>query len=43
MVKLMPQIMGEVIGNMAPRMQGMMRRINVAFTGIPHKHRFELK
>jgi uncharacterized protein len=43
MVKLMPQIMGEVMGNLAPRMQGMMERINVAFTGILRKHGFELK
>jgi hypothetical protein len=37
-VKLMPQIMGEVMGNLAPRMQGTMQRINVAFTGILQKH-----
>jgi uncharacterized protein len=39
-VKLMPQIMGEVMGNLAPRMQGTMQRINVAFTGILQKHGF---
>jgi uncharacterized protein len=43
MVKLMPQIMGEVMGNLTPRMQGMMQRINVAFTGILRKHGFEPK
>jgi uncharacterized protein len=39
-VKLMPQIMGEVMGNLAPRMQGTMQRINVAFTTILQKHGF---
>jgi hypothetical protein len=37
-VKLMPQIMGEVMGNLAPRMQGAMQRINVAFNTILQKH-----
>jgi hypothetical protein len=38
MLKLMPQIMGEVMANLAPRMQGNMQRINVAFTEILKKH-----
>jgi hypothetical protein len=37
-LKLMPQIMGEVMANLGPRMQGMMQRINVSFTGILQKH-----
>jgi hypothetical protein len=36
--RLMPQIIGEVMGNLAPRMQGAMPRINVAFTAILQKH-----
>jgi uncharacterized protein len=35
---LMPQIMGEVMGNLGPRMQGAMQRINVAFGEILKKH-----
>jgi hypothetical protein len=42
-LKLMPQIMGEVMGNLTPRMQGMMQRINVAFTGILQKHGYAAK
>jgi len=38
MLKLMPQIMGEVMANLAPRMQGNMQRIGVAFTEILKKH-----
>jgi uncharacterized protein len=38
MLKLTPQIMGEVMANLAPRMQGNMQRINVAFTDILKKH-----
>jgi hypothetical protein len=37
-LKLMPQIMGEVMGNLAPRMQGMMQRINVTLTSVLQKH-----
>jgi uncharacterized protein len=37
-LKLMPQIMGEVMANLGPRMQGMMQRINVSFIGILQKH-----
>jgi hypothetical protein len=43
MLKLMPQIMGEVMANLAPRMQGNMQRINVAFTDILQKHGFGAK
>jgi hypothetical protein len=38
MLKLMPQIMGEVMANLAPRIQGNMQRIGVAFTEILKKH-----
>jgi hypothetical protein len=37
-LKLMPQIMGEVMANLAPRMQGMMQRVNVALNGVLQKH-----
>jgi uncharacterized protein len=43
MVKLMPQIMGEVMANLAPRMQGNMQRINVAFTTILQNHGYGAK
>ncbi len=36
-LKLMPQITGEVMGNLAPRLQSMMERVNVSFTGILQK------
>jgi len=42
-LKIMPQIMGEVMGNLAPRMQGMMQRVNVALTGILQKHGYATK
>ncbi|HKA52204.1 MAG TPA: DUF2059 domain-containing protein, partial [Candidatus Binatia bacterium] len=37
MLRLMPQIMGEVTANLAPRMQGTMQRIGVAFNEILKK------
>jgi hypothetical protein len=42
-LKLMPQIMGEVMGNLAPRMQGMMQRINASLTGVLQKHGYSAK
>jgi hypothetical protein len=40
-LRIMPQIMGELMQNMAPRMQNSMQRINVALTGILKKHGYE--
>lgn len=37
-LKVMPQIMGETMGNLGPRMQGMMQRINGAVVDILQKH-----
>ena len=37
-LKVMPEIMGETMGSLGPRMQGMMQRINVAVTDILQKH-----
>jgi len=37
-LKVMPEIMGETMGNLGPRLQGMMQRINVAVVGILQKH-----
>jgi uncharacterized protein len=37
-LKVMPEIMGETMGNFGPRMQGMMQRINVAVIGTLQKH-----
>jgi uncharacterized protein len=37
-LKVMPEIMGETMGSLGPRMQGMMQRINVAVIGILQKH-----
>ena len=37
-LKVMPEIMGETMGNLGPRMQGMMQRINTAVVGILQKH-----
>jgi hypothetical protein len=35
---LMPQITSELKGNLVPRMQGMMERINLALTGVLQRH-----
>jgi uncharacterized protein len=37
-LKVMPEMMGEMMGNLTPRLQGMMQRINVAVIGILQKH-----
>ncbi len=37
-LKVLPEIMGEMMGNLGPRMQGMMQRINVAVIDILKKH-----
>jgi uncharacterized protein len=37
-LKVMPEIMGEAMAGLGPRMQGMMQRMNVAFTGVLQKH-----
>lgn len=37
-LKVMPQMMGEMMGNLAPRLQGMIQRVNVAVIGILEKH-----
>ncbi len=37
-LKVMPEIMGETMGSLGPRMQGMMQRINVAVIAILQKH-----
>ena len=37
-LKIMPQIMGEVMGNLGPRMQSSMQRANASLTGILQKH-----
>ena len=37
-LKVMPEIMGETMGNLGPRMQGMMQRINGAVVDILQKH-----
>ena len=37
-LKLMPQITGEMMGQFAPRMQGMMDRVNAAITAVLQKH-----
>jgi hypothetical protein len=42
-LKVMPQITAEVMGIVAPRMQGMMERVNVALTGILQKHGYTTK
>jgi hypothetical protein len=36
-LKVMPEIMGETMGSLTPRMQGMIQRINVAVVGILQK------
>jgi uncharacterized protein len=40
-LKVVPEIMGETMGSLAPRMQGMMQRINVAVIAILQKHGIE--
>jgi hypothetical protein len=42
-LKVMPEIMGEAMAGLGPRMQGMMQRMSVAFTGILQKHGYGLK
>jgi uncharacterized protein len=37
-LKVMPQIMGEVMADFGPRLQAMGQRINVAISGILQKH-----
>ncbi len=39
-LKVMPEIMGETMGQFAPRMQGMMQRVQVAVLDILKKHGF---
>lgn len=42
-LKVMPQILGEIMGNLAPRLQGMMERVNVAIADILQKHGYATK
>jgi hypothetical protein len=42
-LKVMPQITAEVMGNLAPRMQGMMERVNIALTGVLQKHGYTVR
>jgi len=37
-LKLMPQIAGELMGNLGPRLQGMIERVNAAVTGVLQRH-----
>jgi uncharacterized protein len=37
-LKVMPEIMGETMASLSPRLQSMMERINVAVIGILQKH-----
>jgi hypothetical protein len=36
-LKVMPEILSEAMAGFAPRLQGMMQRINVTITGILQK------
>jgi uncharacterized protein len=42
-LKVMPQIMGEVTQNLAPRIQGAIDRIDVALMDILHKHGYDAR
>jgi uncharacterized protein len=37
-LKVMPEILGEAMAGFAPRLQGMMQRVDVTITGILRKH-----
>lgn len=40
-LRVMPQITGEVMANMGPRIQGMMQNMNTSFTGILKSHGYD--
>jgi uncharacterized protein len=42
-LKVMPQIMGEVTRNLAPRIQGTIDRVDVALMDILHKHGYDVR
>jgi hypothetical protein len=37
-LKVLPEIMGEMMGKLGPRIQDTMQRVNVAVAGILQKH-----